>query len=98
MAETTQVPVMALREWASAIRGDWGDIDGRSVKAELNGIADAIEGVGHADWTIERWREDLSLCPSGEGHWRRHCQPVKTLHAGTPDEWTYGCGNEPSEW
>lgn len=89
-------PVQALREWASAVRGDWGDIDGRGVKADLLSIADAIEGKGR-DWPIERWREDLGLCPSGEGHWTRHCQPVKTVGEGD-DAFTYGCGNEATRW
>ena len=94
----TTAAVKALREWASAIRGDWGDIDGRSVEMELNSIADGIEGHGlAADLSIEKWREDLGLCPSGEGHWTRHCELHATVGAGE-DIYTYGCGNEPSRW
>ena len=89
--------VKALREYAQAIRGDWGDIDGRSMRGELLAFADAIEGHGHHDWSIERWRSDLGICPSGEGHWTRHCQPVKTIGEGE-DAYTYGCGNDPSRW
>ena len=88
-----------LREYGSAIRGDWGDIDGRCVQGALDSIAAGVEGRGaEADYSIEFWREDLGLCPSGEGHWTRHCQPKTTLYAGTEDEYTYGCGNEPSRW
>lgn len=91
--------IQALREYANAIRGDWGDIDGRSVKANLDEFADAIEGKGRAaEWTIEQHRQDSGLCPSGEGHWTVHCQPTKTLYAGTEDEYTYGCGNAPTQW
>ena len=97
MTETEMIPVQALREWASAIRGDWSDIDGRSVKAELNAVADAISGGAQAAWTIDQWRTDMGLCPSGEGHWTRHCQPATTIGEGD-DAYTYGCGNEPSRW
>lgn len=87
-----------LREYASAIRGDWGDLDGRCIKAALNDLADAIEGVGQtADWSVEQHRADAGLCPSGGGHWTRHCQPVTTIGEGD-DAYTYGCGNGPSRW
>lgn len=91
------VATTILREYGGAIRGDWGDIDGRSVKRVLEEIADVIEGKKPSP-SLEVWRVDLSLCPSGEGHWRRHCTPRTTLYKGTENEYTFGCGNEPSEW
>lgn len=84
----------ALREYGSCIRGDWGDIDGRGVRDDLDELASALEGE---DKTIEQWREQLGMCPSGEGHWTRHCQEKKTIGEGD-DAYTYGCGNEPSRW
>lgn len=82
MSEQSAPPIRALREWASAIRGNWGDIDGRTAKTALLNIADAIDGMG-SPHPIEWWREDLSLCPNGEGHWTHHCR-------------VDGCGNEPT--
>ena len=37
-----------LREYASALRRDWGSIDGRSEKIALNHLADAVEHYGTA--------------------------------------------------
>lgn len=85
MAESENA-VTALREYANAIRGDWGSIDGRSVKGDLNAIADALDGsLFPADDSLTAWRERLGICPSGEGHWTYHCS-------------VRDCGNEGSRW
>lgn len=59
-----------LREYAQAIRGNW-NIDGRTVKADLEWIADQIEGNLHE--LDEKERRELRLCsgicPRGEGCW-----------------------------
>lgn len=60
-----------LREYAAALRRDWGSIDGRSEKRALNWLADRIE----EDETVptEVGRKELDLCPAGGGHWTEHC-------------------------
>lgn len=60
-----------LREYAQAIRGSWIHIDGRTVKADLEWIADQIEGNLHE--LDEKERRELricsGICPRGEGCW-----------------------------
>lgn len=64
----------AMLEWALAIRGDWSDIDGRSVKAVIEDWVQAIDcREPQASWTLAQHRADLGLCPEGGGHWTEHC-------------------------
>ena len=71
--KTEPVGVRVLREYANALRGDWGSIDGRSEKISINAIADAI--VADEPPTIEALRAEADLCPQGGGHWTEHCYP-----------------------
>ena len=59
-----------LREYGGAIRGDWSDLDGRSVRANLDDLADLLD-QRDVDVTLERIR--LGLCEFGGGHWDRWC-------------------------
>ena len=59
-----------LREYGAAIRGDWSDVDGRTVRDDLERIA--IE-VDNPVYTIEALRGSLGLCPRGGGHWNYWC-------------------------
>ena len=82
MSATAETPVIrAMREWASAIRGDWSYIDGRSVKAEVEGWVSVLTGE-EPDRTIERWRDSLGLCPQGGGHWTEHCCEARGCERG----------------
>jgi len=59
-----------LYEFGSAIRGDWGSIDGRSVRNGMDRVSDSIlDGTA----TISSMRDDLDLCPHGKGHWTEYC-------------------------
>lgn len=65
-----------LREYGSALRGSWGDIDGRSEKQALHALADAIETHGStalSESEQRRLREELGVCPDGGGHWAYFC-------------------------
>lgn len=73
-----------LREWGSAIRGDWSNdsIDGRSCRQELNYLADALELARRTDraaGSLVRVRFEAGVCLSGGGHWPMYCSD-------------YGCG------
>lgn len=59
----------ALREYGTAIAGDWSSIDGRSIDGGLDTIARAVLGEAEASWDIARWRTELRICPDGGGHW-----------------------------
>lgn len=65
-----------LREYASALRGSWGGIDGRSEKIALNSLADSIDAAGNTPLPardVENLRNDLGVCPTGQGHWTEFC-------------------------
>lgn len=60
-----------LREYGSAIRGDWGSIDGRSEQFTIESFADAI--TSPHEYTVEKLRNDADICPHGDGHWTDYC-------------------------
>lgn len=65
-----------LDEYACALRGSWGDIDGRSEQGALNCFSDAIREYGNAPLTeseVARLRDDLGVCPHGGSHWTDYC-------------------------
>ena len=61
-----------LREYADALRRDWGGIDGRSEKIALRQLADAVDHYGTA--TLKQvdlvdLRIVVGVTPSGSGEW-----------------------------
>lgn len=61
-----------LREYADALRRDWGSIDGRSEKIALRQLADAVDHYGAA--TLKQidlvgLRLAAGVTPSGSGEW-----------------------------
>lgn len=60
-----------LREYAKAIRRNWGCIDGRGVKNELEMIADAIDDGNDTD--MRSLRLSVDICPKGGGFWIDDC-------------------------
>jgi hypothetical protein len=58
----------AMGEYAQAIRGDWSNVDGRTERDVIEGWADEIRNPDPAH-TLEWWRDDLDICPDGNGHW-----------------------------
>ena len=66
-----------VRELGAAIRGDWGTIDGRSVRLSMDRIAAHIEAEGNAEMTdaeARQLRDNANLCLSGGGHWQMYCE------------------------
>lgn len=63
MSALTQV----MQEYASAIRGDWSDFDGRSERDVIESWIEEINNPSGTD--LPRWRDRLGLCPDGNGHW-----------------------------
>jgi len=60
-----------LREYGSAIRGDWGSIDGRSEQGTIDTFADAC--LKPNDYTAAQLRDLADICPHGSGHWTEWC-------------------------
>lgn len=60
-----------LNEYGSAIRGDWGSIDGRSEQGTIIDFADAIRSP--EIYTVALLRNAADICPHGGGHWTEHC-------------------------
>jgi hypothetical protein len=65
-----------LNEYGEAIRGAWGDIDGRSVRGDLAELAEGIREFGNTELPepkVLELREGLGVCPKGQGHWEYFC-------------------------
>lgn len=62
-----------LTEYGEAIRGDWSELDGRSVRGQLDYLSALLVGETGADTTIEQVRSRLGICPQGGGHWTQYC-------------------------
>lgn len=65
-----------LDEYGSALRGSWGGIDGRSEQAALGSLSKAIIDHGNdclATASVQSLRDDLGICPAGNGHWTEFC-------------------------
>ena len=60
-----------LREYGSAIRGDWGSIDGRSEQGTIDEFAEAF--IAPENHTVAQLREYADICARGGGHWTEHC-------------------------
>lgn len=70
-------PTDILREYGQAIRGYWGDLDGRCVRDELDILAGLIEEKNNGELSpdeAKNIREDLDICPFGNGHWEDFCK------------------------
>ena len=62
-----------LYEYGEAIRGYWGEIDGRQMRGEIQDIAEWIRD-DDSSWTREKIRLRLNICPLGNGHWAEYCK------------------------
>lgn len=67
-AAQTEALRTAMTEYAAAIRGDWSEFDGRSERDVIEGWVSEIEEPDPAH-TIAWWRDELGICPDGNGHW-----------------------------
>ena len=59
----------AIKELASAWRGDWNDFDGRTLRDQLKEVIQIEDHViGLPEFRIRN-----GLCEAGNGHWVDHC-------------------------
>ena len=79
------VIAQAIREYGQAIRGDWGSIDGRSVRIEMNKLADAVEEGNPSHRDIQWWRNELGICPHGCMHWTMYCEDYPSCEQYSKD-------------
>lgn len=63
---------VVLREYGAAMRGDWGNIDGRAVRGDLEDIAGWIDNPVAFPGLLAA-REQVGICRSGGGHWIDYC-------------------------
>lgn len=61
-----------LSEFGSAIRGDWGGIDGRSIQGDMDNFASWVRNPESLP-DIKTCRGWMGICPHGEGHWDDYC-------------------------
>ncbi len=68
--DATRHDVLAavMLEYASAIRGDWSNFDGRTERNVIESWVDELRTP--SDTTIDQWRQRLGLCLDGGSHWR----------------------------
>jgi hypothetical protein len=69
---SAQEIAQVVTEYGSAFRLDWGNVDGRWVRDNMNDIAMWVRSPG-TFLSLEEARRSLDLCPAGEGHWTEHC-------------------------
>ena len=74
MATTTahgqkQTAVDVLLEYAKAIRGDWAFLDGRTVKADLDYLAQKMTAPALDEESLRGLRLSSGICPRGLGCW-----------------------------
>lgn len=65
-----------LDEYAEALRGSWGGIDGRNEQDKLGELSKAIVQYGNTELNegaVLELRNSLDVCPFGEGHWTEYC-------------------------
>ena len=69
-----------LREFGSAVRHDWStySLDGRSVKLQMNAMADLLEPNAPMV-SMTAIRMVLGICPNGGGHWNQYCDNEYTI-------------------
>lgn len=65
----TQALRQAMLEYAQAIRGDWSDFDGRSERDIIESWVCEMDVPYPEEHTLMWWRDQLNLCPDGNGHW-----------------------------
>ena len=64
-----------LCQYGAAFRNDWSEMDGRTVRSDLEMIASYID-EGRLVLDEEEalnLRTRLDLCPDGQGHWATWC-------------------------
>ena len=71
---STENIAAALNEYGQAMRGDWSQVDGRSVRDQMEEFSSAVEGGEESAWTMQQWRQSLGVCPDGGGHWNYYCE------------------------
>lgn len=75
--ERAKRAAVVLDAWADAIRGDWGTIDGRACRDELNAISEFLRGS-----TDSLTFTDVGVCRcNGFTHWHGDAWDIKC-----PDE------------
>lgn len=76
----------AMSEYARAIRGDWSDFDGRTMRSVIDSWVDEIRVP--SDESLAYWRGRMNLCLTGGGHW---CGPWKGHCSSGEEDWDCNC-------
>lgn len=74
-----------IRQYGHAMRGDWSEVDGRTVRDDMEEIASWIENDSYPGDAMAR--QVLGVCGMGDGHW---CGNWK----GYCKEYKCGCPND----
>lgn len=63
---------VALGALGSAYRGDWAEVDGRTIRDELAELAGYL-APDASPFDLDRWYVSECICPV-EGCWAEHCR------------------------
>lgn len=74
MSDNREAVAGALAALGSAYRGDWSQVDGRTTRDEMNGLAAALAADSDPT-TLEALCLELGVCPV-ERCWYEHCTTV----------------------
>jgi hypothetical protein len=69
MAVNRDSPAEAARALGWAYRHDWEAADGKTIRDDLEALADLIEGKR----TVQEFRVITMMCPYGWQHWNDAC-------------------------
>lgn len=75
----------ALSEFGGAIRGDWGSIDGRSIRSQLDNLVRYLRAPETTP-PLADIRVVLDICRYGGGHWTQYCEDYECGKAGAAGE------------
>lgn len=59
-----------IEEYGQAIRGDWSELDGRTVRNHLEFLAMRVRDPRG---TVADMRQVVGICHRGNGHWTEFC-------------------------
>lgn len=66
-----------ISEYGQAVRGDWGSIDGRSVRDDMDTMSLIVRKYGDMELPPKAYAYlayQFGLCVNGGGHWLSFCE------------------------
>jgi hypothetical protein len=65
--------ITLMQELGQCWRGDWSGFDGRTLRSELDALADLMRQPEVSDGDVVKYRYNEGMCLTGGGHWNDYC-------------------------